>query len=296
MNFLANLVRILEHPMNKERKVNTFLKILWWKINQLIFKHPAIIEIFPGIKCICYPDSSFGGWVVYSTLPEFSEMNFFYNFVGKAGTLVDVGASIGVYSLIAGSRISKGAVYAFEPSHDARNKLTENIHLNKLKNVYVYDFVVSDKVGEEKFLTGKISEIDHIYDGKSDENKLLVKKKSVTLDSFLEKKKVDRVDVVKIDVEGAEMKVFLGLKKYLEQGKIGVILFEVNRKNKNFGFSTHQTFEYLKSFGFILYNFTGNGQLKKLKKANYEGMKTFNVLAVNAKSKSNLKRIKEYVN
>src|SRR3989344_3811026 len=130
--YLFFLQFILRHPFNKNKKLKTLLRIFWWKINQTFFKFPVVVELIPGLKCICYPvDSDYGTLVVYQKFPEYGEMNFLLDNLKDNDTFIDVGANIGVFSLLASSKIKKGKVFAFEPSPKILAQLYANIALNQ---------------------------------------------------------------------------------------------------------------------------------------------------------------------
>jgi len=132
MNYLVNTKKILDHPNNTNKKLETLLRILSWKINQLTLKKPSIVQIEEEVSCICYPDSSFGSLVVYTKLPEYYEMKFVQGILRKNDVVIDIGANIGLYSLISAKRVRK--VYAFEPVKQAADIFAENKKLNKFNN------------------------------------------------------------------------------------------------------------------------------------------------------------------
>jgi len=115
MNYWRSLVEVLNHPLNKDSKPSTFLRIMWWKCNQALFHFPAIVQLTPEAQCICHPERSYAGQVIDTKFPEYAEMKLIYNIVRSEDVFIDVGADIGTYSLIAASKITTGNVYAFEP-------------------------------------------------------------------------------------------------------------------------------------------------------------------------------------
>jgi FkbM family methyltransferase len=283
MKYFKSFINILEHPSNKQNKFSAVSRIVWWKINQKLFKLSAVVEIEERIKCICYPDSSFGGLVVYTKLPEYFEMKMIQKVLKSNDVFVDVGASIGVFSLLASSIVKKGKVFAFEPSPKAANILKQNINLNEFENIEVLDKVVSDKSGFEYYQLENQSEIDHIST-----EKIGMRIESVTLDSFLKQNNIKQVKLVKIDVEGAEMKVLNGLKYYLSEKKVDLLMVEVNKKSKNYGYSSKDLFSYLRRLKYELYRFSTNGILTIISTRDEEDTTTFNIIATS--KKNNLRR------
>lgn len=285
MKYINSLLIILKHPLNYNRIFCTLLRIFWWKINQLYIKIPAVVEMIDGVKCICYPNSSYGGLVVYTRLPEYHEMKFILSKLKKFDTFIDVGANIGVFSLLAVSKIENGKVYSFEPNEVAGTIFRENIRLNDFSKVINHDErIVSDKNGSEYFTLTKHSEVSHISYKKSsvkDHNKRI---KSIKLDSFCEKNKIKKVRILKIDVEGAEKKVLKGSESLIKDNLIDYILFESNIDSKEYGYESEETKDFLMKYGYDLYEFNKKGKLIKHKISNGERL-VENLVAVSPKAK-----------
>ncbi|MFA5932983.1 MAG: FkbM family methyltransferase [Microgenomates group bacterium] len=294
MNYLFSFQKVLNHPNNRNTKINTLGRLLLWKFNQLFLKKTVIVNLTPEMKCLCYPDSSFGSLIIYTRFPEYEEMNFIYDYLRRDDVFLDVGANIGAHTLMAASKIKNGKIVSFEPSLKALKYLKENIRINHLEAlVTIIDKVVSNKDGYEKFISGKHSEIDRI--GQKDDSSQVIKLiSSITLDKFLTLHRISFVDFIKIDVEGAEFKVMEGLKGYLEKGKIGLILFEVNSNSKSYGYSVGDIISFLEENNYLLYSLRDSNKISRLTDKDLRSHHTFNILAVN-RSKKIQDRINKYV-
>lgn len=293
MNYLFSFQKVMDHPNNKNAKINALGRLFLWKLNQLFFHKTITINLTPEMKCICHPDSSFGSLIIYTKLPEYEEMNFIYDFLKKDDTFLDVGANIGAHTLMAASKIKTGKIFSFEPSLKALKYLRENIKINKLmKIVTIVNKVVSNKNGFEKFMLGKHSEIDKITEkGDSTDIKMIP---SIVLDKFLLKNKIKYVNLIKIDVEGAELKVLEGLKNYLSNRKVGLIIFEINSNCKAYGYTSSDIFRFLNQNDFIIYTLKNNNMLSKLTTKDINSPHTFNAVAIH-KSKITQSRIAKYL-
>ncbi len=86
---------------------------------------------------------------------ETEKAELFARHVKPGGTVYDVGANVGFYTLIA-SRVlgPAGRVIAFEPSPRNLGFLRQNLRLNHITNVKILDFAVSDSEGETRFFVG----------------------------------------------------------------------------------------------------------------------------------------------
>jgi FkbM family methyltransferase len=119
--------------------------------------------------------------------------------------LVDIGANIGYYTLLAASRIGcDGKVIAFEPSSDNCALLRMSLQANDFDNVKLYPYAVADKEGVVGFemsdSNGRISPGDALAS---------YQVQAVTLDTCL--KDEPHIDIIKMDIEGAEGRALRGM-------------------------------------------------------------------------------------
>ena len=157
----------------------------------------------------------------------------FKDIVRPNDTVLDLGANIGYFSLMAGKLVgANGKVFSFEPDLKNYEYLTKNIKLNKLTNIVTFNKAVSNKNGKEKFYFCSYDSGHHTLKqplgieayakGRSyKENYKIVE--TVAIDSFLAQYKID-VDIIKIDVEGAEALAFQGMRKTLSKPNIKIFM------------------------------------------------------------------------
>jgi len=132
----------------------------------------------------------------------------FCSLIRKGDIVVDVGASIGLYTLLAAKLVgSDGFVYAFEPDPVRFSKLLENVKLNNFKNVKAFDIALSNRK-------------DYIKITYHHPRKGFVKGvvKALPLDIF----KIEP-DVIKIDVDGAEVEILEGMRETIENYRPTII-------------------------------------------------------------------------
>lgn len=275
MVMLKSFFQILNHPLNKKHKINTIGRILWWKANQLFFHLPVVIILNNNkMQFICPFTSSYGSLVVYCNLPEYQEMKFLERILKSNSVFIDVGANIGVYTILAAAKIKKGKIYSFEPVATVLDDLYRNIRLNDLEDrVQVVEKVASDKTGYSEFIAEDISEYSHISSNKTASS---LSMPSIRLDDFCRNKKIGFVDVIKIDVEGAEFKVLKGLEGYLKKGKVGILIIELNRTNQLFGKNSNEIIDYLSKLDYHVFKFNEKNSLARIDKINKD--QTINVI------------------
>lgn len=137
----------------------------------------------------------------------------------KQGDIVlDLGANIGYYSLLASRLVGKGGrVYAFEPDPTNFRLLLKNIELNKHTNIVPTQKAVSNRAGKIKlFLDEKDTGAHTIF--QPNENSKYIEIESVTLDDFFQDKR-HPINIIKMDIEGAEMAALSGMRRLIEENR-----------------------------------------------------------------------------
>lgn len=167
----------------------------------------------------------------YATCREWeqSTTKIFKKVVKEGDTVVDLGANIGYFTLLAAKLVGKkGKVYSFEPEPRNYNYLLKNIELNEYDNVFATQKAVSDETGKTKLYicpydTGHhtINQYGDIKAHKPDfidDKKDFVEVETVTLDDFFKDTK-QPINVIKMDVEGAEMLALSGMDRIIRESK-----------------------------------------------------------------------------
>ncbi len=159
------------------------------------------------------------------------ELSLFLGLLQPGDTVVDAGANVGFYSLMVAARVEQhGRVFSFEPVPDTYARLCENLALNRLPQVSPINCALWNTRETLTFALG--SENRHNRGGysvaPSERSIDTVRGTGIRLDDFLSEAGVDRVDAIKMDVEGAERFALDGGRHCLERDR-PVVLLEVCR-------------------------------------------------------------------
>lgn len=151
------------------------------------------------------------------------------NLVKEGDFVVDAGANIGYYTILLSKAVGPyGRVYAFEPGKEYFDLLERNIKENDCKNVVLINKALSDREGIIKFY---INEKDKASSSILDKMKESVKE--VTVDgTTLDNEVLEKINFMKMDIEGAELNALIGGSKLLQSCEKMVI--EVPEKRKDF--------------------------------------------------------------
>lgn len=148
----------------------------------------------------------------------------------SGGVLIDIGANMGYCSLLMSRTVGEdGKVFAIEPSERDFLRLIDNVSLNKLNNVGVYRLAISDISGEVEISIASeerssLNTLGTEFSNKGIEKLRTEKVEATTLDRFVEQEEIDKIDVIKMDIEGSELKALLGAKDSIEMFRPALIL------------------------------------------------------------------------
>jgi FkbM family methyltransferase len=199
----------------------------------------------------------------------------YFNRTIKPGwTVIDVGSNLGYYALLASRLVgSHGRVFAFEPTPTTYGALLKNIALNQSHNVRPYQAALSDSCG-------RISVLENVQD---DYNRIASRGETgshqvpcLTLDTFLKEQQVGRVDLIKVDIEGAEHKFLRGARRTIERYR-PIIAIELNPKALSvYGATVADLKNDLRGYQLYRATWRGFGPLK----SEPRGDQTFNAVAL----------------
>jgi FkbM family methyltransferase len=164
---------------------------------------------------------------LYGTF-EISETRLIQSMLRSGMTFIDVGANIGYYTLVAARLVGEtGLVHCFEPNDPMRVKLEANIRRNGFGNVVVHADAVARETGEVAFYAST-------WDANQGTSSILPgngrgamqKVRSVSLDDFVMTLAGRRVDLIKMDIEGAELIAIEGGRRALGAADAPPVIFE----------------------------------------------------------------------
>ncbi len=195
------------------------------------------------------------------------------------GVVLDVGANAGYFTRIFSKMAANGRVYSFEPGSYARSILNKVVTLRGLSNVTVLPFGLGDKPSSQELHlplkdSGSLGYgLAHIGDDKQVDHRDTVSENIDirTLDSFIAEQNIDRVDFIKIDIEGWEMRALEGGRTTISKHRPVLMLEMVDRFLGRAGDSSQKLWDYLKSYGYDLYRFDENGRIDQLEAPVAEG-------------------------
>ncbi len=216
-----------------------------------------------GIKLMLTPNDASLMGIVYLGSMNPLETKLVKEKLKPGDTFFDIGAYIdGWHSLVAGGEVGElGKVYSFEPHPKFYKRFARNLKLNKLNNIKLENLAVADKAGFMTFFPAESSSsFFRNFNSKPNRKKTSIKVKVITLDDYIFKNKIKKIDMIKIDVEGAEMLVLKGANRTLQRDDAPDLLIEVvDSYLKDAGSSEKELIGYLRKFGYKAYTLDFSG-------------------------------------
>ena len=140
---------------------------------------------------------------------EPDETEFVKKNIKKGDVVVDIGANIGYFNLLFARLVGGGKVYAFEPDPTNFAILKKNVELNGFENVYLYNKACLDKTTQIPFYLSDKNHADHTTYFEKGRKKIMVD--TVCVDDYVKK-----ADFIKMDTQGAEILIVIGMKELLK--------------------------------------------------------------------------------
>ncbi len=148
---------------------------------------------------------------------------------------VDIGACFGYHTISSALRVgSVGQVYALEPQPEMFARLEENLARNNLSNVKAHHLALSDQT--EKLKLHRFADLGIGHTSISSQGRdvsQIISTEAITLDDYLERRGVRKATVIKLDVEGAELKILRGATTLLSGSAPPMWIVEINDETAN---------------------------------------------------------------
>jgi FkbM family methyltransferase len=169
----------------------------------------------------------FSSFSEYHTVPLFinaDERAFLETTDFGTGAIIDVGANLGLVSLVLARRFPDRPTHAFEPNPTTFQALIDNVARNTAANIRCHQLAVAGDDGTILFNNDPIKRGTASIATSTSTHSQEVK--TIALDSFVAEQGIETIGLIKIDVEGFETLVFGGARNVLERIRPTLIYFE----------------------------------------------------------------------
>ena len=186
--------------------------------------------------------------LLYGHVYEAESTNLVKRTVKPGWTVLDCGAHMGYFTLTLSRAVGpEGRVYSFEPCAPTYARLLSHLAMNGVTNVEAIQSAISESSG--------VAASQELKAGNTGKNRIVAGEGTtpvVSIDEFVASRELKRVDFLKADVEGFEVKLLRGAEKSIRRFR-PIILIELNPEALNdAGTSANEMLGLLRNFGFSL--------------------------------------------
>jgi FkbM family methyltransferase len=215
-----------------------------------------ILISFQGCKAYVDPmDVGIVPYLLADGVYESDTTDLFKNFLKPGMVVLDVGANFGYYGLIAAQAVgSAGKVYALEPEPNNFRLLVNNIELNGFSNVIPLQIALSNRNGKTTLFLDKTNRGAHSVRHRNiNMDGGVAEIETITLDDFVQSKmETKRVDLIIMDVQGAEGLVIDGAEQTLRRSDVKILMEFWPSGLRNIGTDPQDLIRKLQEYGFVI--------------------------------------------
>jgi FkbM family methyltransferase len=222
---------------------------------------PVHYRLAGGVAIDLYPEGEVAEWLAFQRVFEQTELALVSAFLKPGMNVVDVGANIGLYSIVADKRVGlNGKVWGFEPSPESFVRLKKNLALNGCSRVQPCRIALSDRADTEMHLKrdrGFGDAYRYLVTSSNGDTATGEELESVpvtTLDRWAQDNIGVPIDFLKVDIEGGEFRMLQGAQEVLRSNPRIMVFFESEEDwCSRAGCRQDDSFHLLENLGFGLY-------------------------------------------
>lgn len=234
-----------------------FRKKIW-----RLFRNPFQVAWLDGLQLTLIPRNETSRSIFVTGCYEPNEFCLLARVLKSGMTFIDVGANLGLYTLVAARRVGEsGCVVSIEPSAREMEMLQNNVQQNALRNLRLCQVALFDRASEVELLVAGLQNSGHNTLGAFGYNTILDHREKVgamRLDDLVQSEKLGRVDVIKMDIEGAELAALRGASETIQRFHPVVLLELSDRALQHQHSSSAGVLDLLTQQGYRLYGFAAD--------------------------------------
>ena len=242
---------IWQEDSNRGQRFRRLLFFFCWQAWKRTVGTPVNARLFNGMRVRVWPDCDASAAALYYSLPSSRHLSLLRRYL-QGGTFVDIGANVGLVTLLVADKI--GHALLFEPNPTACKRALENLRMNGL--LYeVFPVALSDTIGTVELENSGASSCNRTVEGFATTAPTVTVPRT-TFDHFLKERTAALlpIDAVKIDVEGHENSVLRGMKEFLRDRRPRLVMFEYLART-----NILQTLAIFRDVGYAVFEVSASG-------------------------------------
>ena len=221
---------------------------------------PVTIPWLENLRLRIFPGNETSAVLFLTGLYEPNEFCWLQRFLKPGMTVIDGGANMGLYTLYAARRIGRrGTVVALEPSAREFDRLAGHVRLNRLANVRCRRLALGREAGKGRLRVAAEWNAGHntlgAFGYEATETAGVEEVDIRALDSIVVEEALERVDLVKLDLEGAEFDALLGAERTLRRFEPAILIELADRTLRHQGAESGQIWDFLEERGYAMHGF-----------------------------------------
>jgi FkbM family methyltransferase len=226
---------------------------------------PKVMQIrIMDVDLLVLVNEDVGRRMVFVGRYETRDADFLLRCIRPTDVCFDIGANTGYYTMLMAKVAVQGEVHSFEPVRINWHLLGGGVELNRFGNIVSNNSAAGAEEGEMSFSQSTDGAYSSLVAVGRRPEKSQIKVRVETIDAYSANKELRRIDVMKIDVEGAEALVLAGGKRVLQstERRPRVAMIELNSENlKAYGSSIESIVSTMNGFGYSAIVVLSNGML-----------------------------------
>ena len=255
------------HPAFRRAPMQTTLRLVSWRTRCLLRTAATVHLRRSGVRMFLPPNWRGVAKLIYAFRDDYEpELLYLERVLSPGKVFVDAGANFGIYTLLASKIVGEaGRVISFEPSSRAFPVLRRNIALNGFKNVLALPLALTDKPGRARLYYHSAVGCDSLgKDASFEQDAHTEEIGTESLDNVLKHTSVGRVDVIKMDVQGAEELALRGANEIVTSTR-PIVIFEFFPEGAvSLGLSPNGTWNFLEGCGYEFFIVDERGTASRL--------------------------------
>ncbi len=208
------------------------------------------------------------------------DLRFLWNVLEPGMVFLDVGAYHGIYSVVAGMKLkgSAGRVFAFEPSPREFARLATHLRWNHLAGARAESLALGSATSRGTFFQVQTGDTTRngLRPPDSSDAVAEIPVDTIRLDDFISREKIERVDVIKLDVEGGEVEVIRGAQKVFSDFRPLLISEVLDATTHAWGYDAIEIIEEVARFDYDWFDLQDDGSLQPhLRRQAYPEVKNY---------------------
>jgi FkbM family methyltransferase len=196
---------------------------------------------------------------------DVGDLRFLWKALDPGMVFMDLGAYQGIYSVIAGKKLhGTGSIFAFEPSPREFHRLRLHLRWNRLSTARVEMLALGAEKSQTTFFQVKSGDTTRnglrAPDSRDTVTEIPV---NITgLDEYIREQNIQRVDVIKLDVEGGEIDVLRGAAKVFREQRPTLICEVLDATTRAWGYDASEIIRAVQSYDYDWFDFNSDGSLE----------------------------------